>query len=293
LKKPLTEQLSKILSPKELSYIRGSFDIVGGIAIIRISKASEKHAKIIADTIMTIHKNIRTVLAQIGSVSGDFRLRNLVYIAGENRTNTIHKESGCLFSVDVNTCYFSPRLSHERIRTTNLVQPNEIIVNMFAGVGCFSILIAKHINNVKIYSIDINPVAVQFMTENIKLNRLYGKVIPILGDAKTIITNQLKHCADRVLMPLPEKAYEYLPYALLALKQTGGWIHIHTFEHASKTENPNDKVKKKVIQAFNALGVNCQISHIHIVRSTGPNWWQLVADIRVEPHYLVANRLFS
>ena len=286
MKKHLTDVLSQTLSPRELSHVYGSFDIVGDIAIIRLSKASEKHVKIIADTIMTIHRNVRTVLAQTGSINGDFRLRNLSYITGEQRTNTIHKESGCLFSVDVNTCYFSPRLSHERIRIANLVQPKETIVNMFAGVGCFSILIAKHVHNVKIYSIDINPVAVQFMTHNINLNRLYGKVIPILGDAKTIIKNQIEHCADRVLMPLPEKAYEYLPYALLALKPAGGWIHIHTFEHASKSENLNEKVKKKVIQAFNALSVNCRIPHIRIVRSIGPNWWQLVVDVHVGVDHL-------
>ncbi len=286
MKKHLIELLSQTFSPKELSHIYGSFDIIGDIAIIRLSKASEKHAKTIADTIMTIHGNIKTVLAQIGSVSGDFRLRNLSFIAGENRTNTVYKESGCLYSVDVNTCYFSPRLNQERSRIANLVKPNEIIVNMFAGVGCFSILIAKRINNVKVYSIDINPVAVQFMVQNIRLNRLYGKVIPILGDAKTIIENQIKHCADRVLMPLPEKAFEYLPFALLALKPAGGWIHIHTFEHASKMENPSDKVKKKVAQASNILSVNCQVSQVHLVRSIGPNWWQLVADIQIGQHGL-------
>lgn len=286
MKKRLTELLSQTLSPRELSHVYGSFDIVGDIAIIRLSKDSEKHAKTIANAIMTIHRNVRTVLAQTGSVNGDFRLRNLVHVTGEHRTNTLHKESGGLFSVDIAACYFSPRLSHERTRIVNLVQPEETIVNMFAGVGCFSILIAKHINNVKIYSIDINRVAVQFMINNIKLNRLYGKVIPILGDAKTIIRNQLEHCADRILMPLPEKAYEYLPYALLALKPSGGWIHIHTFEHASKVENLTEKVKKKVMQEFNALSVDCQIPHVHVVRSIGPNWWQLVADVHVGLNYI-------
>lgn len=278
--------LSQTLPAEELSHVYGSFDIVGDIAIIRLSKASEKHAEKIADAVMAVHGNVKTVLAQTGSVSGDFRLRHLIHVKGEKRTHTIHKESGCIFSVDVKTCYFSPRLSHERARIANFVQPNETVVNMFAGVGCFSVLIAKRVNNAKIFSIDINPVAVQFMSENIRLNRVYGKVIPILGDAKTIIKNQLQGCADRVLMPLPEKAYEYLPYAVSALKPSGGWIHVNAFEHAAKTENPNDAVKRKVMEKLEGLGVNFEIPTVYVVRSSGPNWWQLVADVRInQSHY--------
>ena len=152
---------------------------------------------------------------------------------------------------------------------------------MFAGVGCFSIVIAKKVSSAKVFSIDINPVAIKFMEENIRLNRVYGKVIPLLGDAKTIIENQLQQSADRVLMPLPEKAYEYLPCAVSALKASGGWIHLHAFEHATKTENPAEKVKQKVTEKLQALGVDYEIPLVRVVRSTGPNWWQLVADIHV------------
>jgi tRNA (guanine37-N1)-methyltransferase len=153
---------------------------------------------------------------------------------------------------------------------------------MFAGVGCFSIIIAKHVNNVQVYSVDVNPVAVQFMTENVRLNRVYAKVIPILGDAKTIIAEQLEHHADRVLMPLPAKAFEYLPCAVSALKPSGGWIHVCTFGHAAKTENPAEKTKQKVNEALDGLGVRFEVvPSVRVVRSTGPNWWQLAADVHV------------
>jgi len=119
---------------------------VGDIAIVRLKEASEESGLKIAQTVMGIHKNVKTVLAQTNAVSGEFRLRKLRYLDGEKKTSTIHKESGCQFSVDVEKCYFSPRLSWERMRLAKLAEKGEIVVNMFAGVGCFSIVMAKYSN---------------------------------------------------------------------------------------------------------------------------------------------------
>jgi len=281
LKKSLLGQLSQVLSPEELSHVYGSFDIVGDIAIIRLSSASQKNAKKIAEAVMSVHGNVKTVLAQTSAVGGEFRTRRLTHLAGENRANTVHKEYGCVFSVDLEKCYFSPRLRHERKRIANLVKPGETVINMFAGVGCFSIMIAKNVNSARVFSIDVNPTAVNLMQENVRLNRVYGRVIPLLGDAKTILERTLKGQADRVLMPLPEKALEYLPTAISALKPSGGWIHVHVFEHASKTENPVEKVKLKLIEAFASLNIESTVPLVRIVRRTGPNWFQLAADVHL------------
>lgn len=280
MKRRLKVLLSEVLQPEEASNIYYSYDIVGDIAIIRLTEKARKYSQIIAETIMKVHKNVRTVLAQTSPVHGDYRLRELEYIAGEKRTTTIHKESGCLFSVDVDKCYFSPRLFYERMRIAKLVKDGENIVNMFAGVGCFSFVIAKHSKAAKIYSIDINPIAIQYMKENVKLNRTFGRVVPIEGDAKEIIQKMLHNIADRVLMPLPEKAFEYLPYALLALKNREGWIHYYNFEHAGKTENAIEKAKVKVSKRLKDLGVKFEIPFGRIVRTTGPNWYQIVLDIK-------------
>jgi tRNA (guanine37-N1)-methyltransferase len=246
-----------------------------------LSHASRKNAQNIAKAIMSIHKSVKTVLAQVSPVAGDFRLRRLMHVTGENRTSTIHRESGCLFSVDVEKCYFSPRLYHERSRIAKLVKPNETVVNMFAGVGCFSITIAKHVSTTKVFSIDVNPAAIQFMRENIRLNRVYGKVIPLLGDSKAIIDRRLQHAADRVLMPLPEIAFEYLPSAISALKTSGGWIHYYDFEHAGKTENSVEKTKLKVTEKLTSLNVAFEFPFSRVVRTTGPNWYQVILDIHV------------
>ena len=282
MRKRLKETFAKLFPAEDSVGIYNAFDIIGDIAIVKLPNASAAKAEDVAEAIMNRHKNVKAAFAQTSGVTGDFRLRSLKHVAGENRTVTVHRESGCCFAVDVASCYFSPRLLHERLHIARLVQSGEVVVNMFAGVGCFSIIIANHSQAAKVFSIDANPMAMAFMEENIRRNRVYGKVVPLLGDAKEIIDARLQRCADRVLMPLPEKAIAYLPCAVSALKALGGWIHVHAFEHALKMENPTDKVRQKVAETLDASGVNFEVSTVRVVRSTGPNWFQLVADVHVK-----------
>jgi tRNA (guanine37-N1)-methyltransferase len=269
-----------IIPNKELDKIYNSYDIIGDIAVIRLTENLIKYGKIIAEAIMETHKNVKTVLAQTSPVRGDFRLKKLDFIAGEEKTETVHKEFGCILSVDVRKCYFSPRLLHERVRIADHVRNGEIVLNMFAGVGSFSIIIAKRSQTRKIYSIDINPAAFRFMQKNAMANRVYGRIVPLLGDARKIIEERLNNIVDRVLMPLPQKALEYLPYALLALKRKGGWIHCYLSEHAKKDEDPIQNAEREVKKKLKDQGVAFEFDFARVVRTTGPRWYQVVLDIR-------------
>ena len=132
-----------MLPAEALKKVYSSFDIVGDIVIMKTAGASQEEARVIANQILSIHKNLKTVLTQTSAIKKGYRTRGLRLLAGENKTTTTYKESGCTFQVDVEKCYFSPRLSHERARITKQVQSGETVVNMFAGVGCFSIIISK------------------------------------------------------------------------------------------------------------------------------------------------------
>ena len=273
--------LGSKLEPNELKLLYRSYDIIGDIAVLRVPEALQQHSGIIAEAVMGTHKRVRSVWGQVGPVSGDLRLRSLEWVAGERRTETVHREHGCVFKVDIGKCYFSPRLSYERMRIAKQVQLGEVVVNMFAGVGCYSIMIAKHSEASKIFSIDINPVAVKYMQENVELNKLEERVLPLEGDAKEIVEEKLEKVANRVLMPLPERAYEYLDFAALALSPTGGWIHYYDFEHAGKGEKPVEKVKVKVAGKLENLGVDFETLFGRVVRRTGPNWYQVVLDVKM------------
>jgi tRNA (guanine37-N1)-methyltransferase len=280
LRERLKKKLTSTLSEEALGKVVSSFDLVGDIAIIK-APADQADAEAIAKRLMAVHKCVKTVLAQSSPVRGDHRVRGLTLLAGEDKTVAQYKEAGCVFSVDIEKCYFSPRLKHERLRIAGLVNPNETVVNMFAGVGCFSIIVAKRVPTAKVYSIDINPTAYQFMQENVRINRVFGKVTPILGDSKEVAQAQLQGIADRVLMLLPEKALEYLPAALSALKKSGGWIHYYDFQHAYEDEDPVEKTQQKVTLKLDSLGVKYTFTCGRVIRSTGPNWYQTVLDIQV------------
>ena len=259
-----------------------AYDIIGDIAIIKQIPGVQANANELAAKIVAVNKHMRTVLKQLTPVSGEYRTRDLEWVLGEKKTETVHREHGCQFKVDVAKVYFSPRLLHERIRIARKVAPNETVVNMFAGAGCFSIIIAKHSQASKVFSIDINPEATRYMFENVYLNKVSTRVSTILGDSKAIIELHLRARADRVLMPLPTKAITYLDAAIIALKPKLGNIHIYDFVHAKKGESPLQKTLDKIASRLSQFDLNVIRKEVKIVRTIGPNWYQTVLDLALE-----------
>ncbi len=278
-KQSFKSYLRKVLSEEEISELKSSLEIIGNIAILKLPEKLDSKKEVISKAILELNKNVKTVLKQSTPVNGEFRTRNFEWIAGEKQTETVYKEHGCMFKLDVSKVYFSPRLQFERLRIAQLVKPGETIINMFAGVGSFSIILAKKSKPLKVYSIDLNPTAIQYLKENVRLNKVENIVIPMFGDAKELIKSQLVGVADRVLMPLPAKAYEYLPDAIKSLKNRSGWIHYYDFIYTTKDEDPKQKVVEKVSSRLD--DVDFSIQNSRIVRSVGPNWYQVVLDIFV------------
>ena len=139
----LKKALENILTTQESKELISSFDQIGDIIIVRIPDSLLSKKKLIGETLLKQVKIAKSIFYQASAVEGDFRTRNLEILAGDNKTETEYKEFGCKFTVDVENAFFSPRLSTERERIANLVRDGETVVNMFAGVGMFSVMIAK------------------------------------------------------------------------------------------------------------------------------------------------------
>ena len=229
------------LTGEESKLIVKSFDVVGDIAIIKVPNELLNLRFKIGKELVRELKNVKAVFRQASKISGDYRLRKLEWLAGEKRTLTIYREHGCVYRVDVEKTYFSPRLSNERLRIAKLVCGGETVVNMFAGVGPYSILIAKMHPNVRVYSIDLNPYAVKLHVENCRLNKVEDRVEVIYGDAEDILRRRLSGSANRVLMPLPEKAIKYLDAALKGLKNRG---ILHVYLHVPYVERELEALNK-------------------------------------------------
>ena len=209
--------------------MHGSYDRIGDIAIVKIRNMGR--AMQLADALIGSHTGIRAVYRDTG-LESEFRTRKLQYLVGEKITETYHQENGVRFHLDVSRVYFSPRLATERSRILTAVRDGERIIDMFAGIGPFSITIAKS-KEAMIDAVDSNPYAIQYMKESTALNKLRGKITPWLGRAEDVTPGL--GIADRVIMNLPFGGTRYLPLAHSVLRP-GGLAHFYTIGDVMEIE---------------------------------------------------------
>jgi tRNA (guanine37-N1)-methyltransferase len=279
MSKNLRSLLGNALEPVERHVIFSSYDVIGDIIIMKIPNSLQHKKYTIGKLLLENMKHVKCVFLQTSSVDGDFRLRRLELLAGADRTVTEYHEHGCRFKVDVGKVYFSPRLSTERHRIAERVRDNEIITNMFAGVGSFSILIAKQNPCSTVFSIDSNPKANNLCLVNARLNKVQDRVFPLCGDAKYIAGNLLAGLSDRVLMPLPEKAKEFVDSAVACLRNKRGSIHYFAHIRAQNRKDAARAGRLATTEAFR--NYNHELDTTRIVREVGPRLYQIVSDVLV------------
>lgn len=277
MSKFLKKLLKGVLAEEDLEKVYSSFDMIGDIAIIKIPDSLLTKKNIIGEVILESIKNLKTVFLQRSSVSGEYRLRGLEVIAGNEKYVTYYREYGCKFLVNVATTYFSPRLSTERLRISNLVSPGEIVVNMFAGVGTFSVIMAKK-HQIKVYNIDSNLDAYILSIMNSRINRLTDRIFSIHGDSQYVLSsNSFKNRIDRVLLPLPERAHEFVDISINCLRPSGG--HLHFFSHI-KSDTKAGVVPTSEAHIHNLFSkYDFEIEHTQIVRDVAPRLYQTVTDL--------------
>ena len=273
----LEESLRGKLAAEELELVVKSFDIIGDIAILEIPKKLEKEERLIAESLMNVNRNVKSVFKKLGPMEGVYRTRKLKFLAGERRTVTEYRENNCRFRLDVSKVYFTPRLSFERRRIAKQVRPGERILALFAGIGPFPIVIAKMQPKVKIHAIELNPDAFKYMQENTRLNRMQEVITPILGDVKDIIPKKFVNSADRILMPLPRGAEKFLGEAFLAAENN---CIIHFYQFASE-KNPFEDTERLVTDEARISGRKAEIIAKRVVRPFAPGVVQVVVEFRV------------
>jgi tRNA (guanine37-N1)-methyltransferase len=262
-----------------LTALPQSLDVIGDIAIIEVPLELKPYGNIIGEAILKTHRNITTVLAKAGAISGTYRVREFTFIAGEQKTKTVHREFGCQYNVDIAKAYFSPRLSNEHQRVASLVHPGENVVDLFAGVGPFSVLIAKKNPTGKVYAVDINPEAVELLKVNVRVNRVENRVFPILGEARKVTTTMLHGVADRVIMNLPETAIEFADAACQAIRPEGGIIHFYAFV---RSPDSIENLKLRFSQAVESADRKVEVFlYAKGIRETAPFESQIVLDVKV------------
>jgi tRNA (guanine37-N1)-methyltransferase len=277
----LEEILAQKLPGSIIPLVSKSFDVIGDIAIIELSSIAEPFETNIAEALMKVHKNVKAVYSKAGPIIDNQRVRPLHHVLGANRTETIHTERGCRFKIDISKAFFSPRLSTEHWRVAEQVQPGECVVDMFAGVGPFSILIAKRLKDVQIHAIDANPDAAKLIEENAGMNRVQDRIKVWPGDARRVVKNNLLGIATRVIMNHPSQASEFLEPTCEALGHGGGIVHYYTFAGGTDSES---KAEKELADALDNSDWKVEkIMTTRRVRGIAPMKWQVAVDARLAP----------
>lgn len=277
LKKNLFEVLKYKLPPNALASLPRSYDVIGNIAILEIPNDLFEYRRVIGDSFRLLNPHYNTVLAKDGPISDTFRVRNFIILNGGPSTVTEHSEYGCKFRLDPLKVYFSPRLSSERQRVASNVKKGEIIVDMFAGVGPFSIIIARSCDVKKIYGIDVNPYAATFMLQNIRMNKCQNKITVILANSTKISCDSFS--ADRVIMNLPEKSIDAIPQACQFLKPEGGFIHLYLFaSKGTSIEILSERIRSKIKLSGRKL---IALEAIRIVKEIAPREQELALELNV------------
>lgn len=204
------------------------FDIVGDICIFKEGRRGVRYVDEMR-RIKETYRFVKTFYVKKGRLEGVERVPTLRFLGGVRKEVTLHIENGLKFFVNVKKTYFNPRLATERRRICEIVGASESVLDMFAGVGPFSITLAKF-RGAKVDALDINPTAIRLLKKNIKINHVEGLVTPHNCDAQSFTTNERY---DRILMNLPFGALRYLGKAV-SLAGVGSTIHVYL---AQTTQN--------------------------------------------------------
>jgi tRNA (guanine37-N1)-methyltransferase len=281
LRNDLKSNLRGRLLDELIDIVPSSFDILGSkghaVAIIEISEELMDYEIIIADTLMQVHKNVKSVLAKKSERHGEFRLRDYRLIVGDPNTEIIHKESGCRFKLDPKLTYFSTRESSERERISAQIKSPEEVLVMFSGVGPFPICIAKNNKGTKCFAVELNPKAHSYCVENILLNKLRDRVTALQGDVREICP-ALNRQFDRVLTPLPKGAYKFLDITIPMIKPRG----ILHFYHWAPDDDPYSEAFKLVKVAASEYERVCEFKNGVRVAKYSPGISKIRIDVRID-----------
>lgn len=224
------------------------YDILGNVAVVKFDrKMGLKEKKKYATTLMNMHNHITTVLEKSEKISGRLRTPKTKFIAGDNTKEALYKENGCVFRLNIDSCYFSPRLSTERQEIAKMVKNGESVLVMFAGVAPFSIVIAKTGKPAKVVSVELGRECSKYALENVKRNKLIGKVEVVQGDVRRVVP-KMKEKFDRIVMARPNLKDSFLDVAFSKVKKNG-MIHYYGFYDEEKVDEMKEMIEDEAKRA--------------------------------------------
>jgi tRNA wybutosine-synthesizing protein 2 len=265
---------SEGFSKEEIVLLPTKWELLGDVLIIKIPDALVEREKMLARAYAN-ELNARVIIKENDKVQGEFRIPDMTIILGEG-PETVHKENGIFYELDASRILFSSGNVDERIRMSQLGElTGEVVVDMFCGIGYFTLPIAKYCRPEKIYGCEKNPVSFGYLKKNIDRNGVQDVVTPLLGDNREVSPTGV---ADRVLMGYVGTTHEFLPRALEILKPIGGFLHYHeTCPNELLPQRPVDRITEACKNKDRKL-----VSHkMKRIKSYAPGITHVVVDAEV------------
>jgi tRNA wybutosine-synthesizing protein 2 len=271
----IKQSLSSELPQNMIRTLPEKWEKIGEVVTIKLPDELRPYQEMIGKVYTEILR-CKTALNDIGGISGVYREPVVEVIYGPSTTETIHTENGIRYKLDPQKIMFSSGNMTERKRMATISYHTEIVVDLFAGIGYFTLPMAVGSKPKKIFSCEINPVAYQYLCENVMLNHVTAIVQPLFGDNRMIAP---KECADRVILGYLEEPAVFLPTALNCLRPQGGILHYHT---TAPVEHISSQPFEEVETAAKHLHRVVKLLKVTDVKSYAPGIHHVVVDVRLD-----------
>ncbi|MHA1324964.1 MAG: class I SAM-dependent methyltransferase [Candidatus Helarchaeota archaeon] len=278
-KKLLQEKLKTELPDADLFLLPTGFQQLGDKAILTIHPQIEKYQQIIARELLNLFPFIKGVYLKTGGISGKFRTPHIKFLLGEDSPEIIHKEHQILYKFNLKQIMFAKGNINERARIARLVNPGEIIFDLFAGIGYFSLVIGRTLKPKKIYAFEFNPISYKYLLENIKLNKINEPreiITPIFGDSK-LEALKITDKADRVIMGLLPAPKDHIDTVFQIIKPKA----IVHYEGLINENQSVDDLFHDFLQINKQYYRQIKLINTQKVKSYGPKTYHVTLDIEI------------
>ncbi|MGM0398934.1 MAG: class I SAM-dependent methyltransferase [Halobacteriota archaeon] len=251
-----------------------SWAVIGDVILVSFGDCERREA--VGEALLDLHGEADTVLAR-GGIAGETRHPDVEVVAGSGDTETVHYEHGTAYALDLARVMFAPGNKAERAHMGEVVAPDETVLDMFAGIGYFTLPMARA--GARVTAVEKNPEAFRYLTENAALNEVQDRVELLLGDCRDVVETRVAAADprfDRVVMGYYD-AYAYLESALASLAP-GGIVHMH---EATPEAELWDRPIRRLREAATSVGRSAEILDRRRVKSHSEGVWHVVLDARV------------
>jgi len=262
----LSSRCAGCLPPHAARLVPDHYDVIGDVAVVTLPDALLPYCEMIGRCVTEERRSIRSVCLRTAPVAGTRRTAGYEVIYGREETETLHREYGCTYSLDVKAAFYNSRLASERHRVAGCVREGERVLVPFAGVGPFVVPAARR--GALVTAIEMNSDACRYLRENLRMNGVEDAVTVFEGDAMLLLPS-CKGGYDRAIVPTPYGLNTALD-EVIPLVRRGGMIHFYTFTVPEETE----------ILAAKYRGMGCVVNGIRRCGNVAPGVSRWVFDLR-------------